>query len=135
MENLVLSMYLDERTANSIQDGCIDNEKFKGNVAPFTYHSEGETKALKKFARAHRANFVKGPPVTLIMISIPAKAAIKHIHDGDLKMMDDRPDRTVGFAKPVNQQNFPTMKVELTTMDVPGLPEELLNSGYELLNS
>ena len=41
---------------------------------------------------------------------------------------------TIAFAKPVNKKNYPSMILEVTTMDVQGAPEELLMAGYELLS-
>ena len=136
-EVLAVSMYMDEATAGkyfTANSVGIDNEAFTGMVVPFAPQSPGEEIALKKFARAHRAGYVEGPPAFLLTIKIPARFAVHHFLAQDIKVMDNRPEETVGFAKPVNQNNYPTMVLEVTAMDVPGQPEELLRAGYELLS-
>ena len=137
-EFLAVSMYMDEASARKYFTGValdgIDNKHFPGNVVPFAPQSPGEVIALKKYARAHRAQYVKGPPAYLLTIKIPANFAVQHFLDQDIKVMDNRPEETVGFAKSVNQRNYPTMIPEVTAMDVQGAPEELLRAGYELLS-
>ena len=136
-EFLSVSMYMDGATAAkyfTAKSAGIDNKGFTDMVVPFAPQSRGEKIALKKFARAHRANYISGPPVLLLTIKIPANAAVQHFLDRDLKVMDNRPEKTVGFTKAVNKDNYPTMLAEITEIDVPGAPEELLKAGYELLN-
>ena len=94
-----------------------------------------ETIALKKFARAHRAGYVKGPPAWLLTIRIPANNALGHFLANDLQVMHGRPEATVGFTKPVNVTNYPSMKPELIKIDEEGAPEQLLDEGYQLLRS
>ena len=93
----------------------------------------GEFTALKKFARAHRAGRVKGPPTWLLTLRIPATYAVEHILKKDIKVMTDRPEKTVGFLKPVNAYNFPRMQPTLTHIDTVGVPESLLELGRKLL--
>ena len=90
--------------------------------------------ALKKFARAHRAQFVDGPPTILLTIKIPAKFAVQHFLAQDIKILDDRPEETVRFLKAVNSYNYPTMMPQVTHIDVEGAPEALLTEGYSLLS-
>ena len=133
---LAVSMYMDEETAAKYFTGNavgINNKDFTDKVVPFAPKSKGEKIALKKFARAHRAEYISGPPVLLITIKIPADAAMQHFVDGDIKVMDRRPEKTIGFTKAVNIHNYPSMLAEVTQFDLPGTPEELLSSGYELL--
>ena len=135
-EFLAVTMYMDQATAekyftaNSIG---IDNEDFTGMVVPFAPQSPGEKIALKKFARAHKAQYVEGPPAYLLTIKIPANVAVQHFLDKEIKMMENRPEETVGFTMAVNKDNYPTMFPQVTNIDVPGAPDELLSAGYELL--
>ena len=135
-EFLEVSMYMDEANVEKhltdIDFAGIDNTSFPGYVVPFAPSIPGEKIALKKFARAHKANKVK-KPTHLLKIKIPAKDAVQHFLDKDIKVMEDRPEKTVAFAKRVNMQNYPSMSVELIEMDVQGGPEDLLKAGLELL--
>ena len=134
---LAVSMYMDAETAAKYFTGNsvgIDNKDFIDKVVPFAPESEGERIALKKFARAHRAKYISGPPVLLMTIKIPANAAVQHFLDRDIKVMERRPEKTIGFTRAVNIYNYPSMLPEVTQFDVPGTPEELLRMGYELLD-
>ena len=142
MNALRVYMYLDEGTVNryvTVSSGAqpstrsidIDNKHFAGYVVPFGLDEEN---ALKKYARAYNAWSVKGPPVLLVSITIPANFALQHFLDQEIKVMDYRPEATVGFTMPVNTTNYPSMKPQVTEIDVPGAPEELLRAGYELLS-
>ena len=133
---LAVTMYLDEATCGKYFSGGavgINNKDFQGNVVPLTPQSEGEAVALKKFARAHRAGYVTGPPVYLLTIQIPVYDTVQHFLAHDLKVLDNRPEATVGFTRAVSIHNYPTMKAEVTKIDVPGGPDQLLSAGYELL--
>ena len=70
----------------------IDNKSFQGKVVPFAPQSEGEKIALKKFARAHRAWYVWGPPAYLLTVKIPAKFALQHFLDQDIIVVEKRPE-------------------------------------------
>ena len=133
---LEVSMYLDKATAKKYFSGTvlgIDNQDFSGYVVPFAPKSPGETIALKKFARAYRARYVTGPPILLLRIKIPARFAVDHFVAQHIKVLDDRPEATVGFTLPVNASNFPSMRAEVTHFtDV--APEELLATGKQLLS-
>ena len=146
-ESLDAYMYVDARSLRAYQTGVatwlntnwhnhgIDNTLFSDNVVPFAVDSPGQQVALKKYARAHRAQSVLGPPVCLLHISLPASAALGHILRGDIKIMaSGRPEETVGFAKPVDQINFP----QLVGDYIPLNPAEgigLLTAGLELLST
>ena len=134
---LVVSMYLDEATFMKYESSGaagIDNEEYVGRVVPFAPHSPGNQIALKKYARAHKGGYVEGPPARLMTLKIPAGFAVDHFLAQDIKVMDNRPEETVGFAKPVNLTSYPSMHVEVTEIDVPGGPSELLRVGLELLS-
>ena len=134
---LVVTMYLDEATSIkyfSAGAAGIDNQDFVGRVVPFAPHSPGDQIALKKYARAHRAGYVEGPPARLLTLKIPARFAVHHFLAQDIKVMDNRPEETVGFARPVNATYYPSLQAEVTEIDVPGGPSDLLRAGYELLS-
>ena len=137
-EGLVVSMYLDEATARVLLPGTsvgINNNAFKGNVVPFAPHSDGEWIALKKFARAHRAGYVRGTPDYLLNITIPDIFALQHFLDQDIKVVEGRPEKTIGFTRIVNENYYPSMKVMVTTIDVSEADKlKMLNAGYGLLN-
>ena len=111
----------------------LDNRLFQDNVVPFAVDSPGQTIALKKYARAHFAGHVDGPPVCLLTIEIPAQEALYHIVNGDIKIMlaKERPEDTVGFTKPVSSVNFPSMSSHLYEIDQQK-GESILTSGLEL---
>ena len=141
-EFLTVSMYMDNDTVGKCFNGNsavdennflgINNEDFKGNVVPFAPQSEGDEIALKKFARAHRAEYVQGPPAILLTIKIPANTAVQHFLARDIQSLDDRPELTVGFMKSVNKDNYPDMKLEVKKIDAEGESEELLSAGLAL---
>ena len=135
---LAVTMYMDKATYEKYFTGAawgIDNNDFDGYVVPFAPQSGGELVALKKFARAYSTWHVKGPPVYLLTIKIPANDAVQHFLAHDLKVLDNRPEATVGFTRTVNIHNYPTMKAEVIKIDVPGGPDRLLRSGYDLLHN
>ena len=86
--DLAVSMYMDEATMwkyfSSTASGSIDNQDFQGDVVPFAAQSKDEWIARKKFARAHRARKVTGPPAVLIKIKIPGNMALQHFLDQDI---------------------------------------------------
>ena len=146
-ESLNAYMYVDARSLRAYQTGVatwlntdwhnhgIDNTLFSDNVVPFAVDSPGQKVALKKYARAHRAQSVQGPPVCLLHISLPASAALGHILRGDIKIMaSERPEKTVGFAKPVDKLNFPQMVGEYKFFN-PAEGIDLLTSGLKLLST
>ena len=146
MESLDAYMYVDEQTLQAFTSGVptwldthwqndgIDNRLFSGGVVPFACDSLGQEVALKKFARAHRAKHVQGPPRILLKVSIPAPAAVAHCLDGDIQiMLSGRPEKTIGFAKPVNNANFPSMVVSYREFNEAD-GTALLASGLELLS-
>ena len=121
-ESLDAYMYVDAQSLHAYQTGVatwlntdwhnhgIDNTLFSDDLVPFAVDSPGQEVALKKYARAHRAQSVQGPPVCLLQVSLPASAALGHILCGDIKIMPSgRPEKTIGFAKPVNTVNFPNL--------------------------
>ena len=135
-EFLAAAMYMDAATMNHYFTGGaagIDIQGWPGNVVPFAPSSEGESIALKKFARAHRARYATGPPKLLMVIKIPARFAVEHLVAKEIKVLDDRPEETIGFARPVNSRNFPSMQVDLVRIDDPEVSAELLRSGLALL--
>ena len=135
MDDLVVSMFLSDATMNKYFTGNaigINNEDFPGDAVPFAYQSDEEVIALKKFARAHKARRVEGPPTWLLTLRIPATYAVEHILKKEIKVVTDRPEKTVGFLKPVNAYNFPRMQPTLTHIDTVGVPESLLASGRKL---
>ena len=115
----------------------ICNTGFKGNVVPFAPSSEERQEideiALKKFTRAHKVRMVTGPPILLLTIKIPSDSLVDHILRKEIKVLDDRPEPTVGFTRPVNVTNFPTMEPEVTMIEDPWLGDELLSAGYMLM--
>ena len=135
-EFLAVAMYMDEATIQHYFNGGtvgIDNQGWTGRVVPLAPSSAGEWIALKKFARAHRARYVTGPPKYLVSIRIPVRFAVEHFLAGDIKRLEDRPEETVGFTRPVNTTNYPSMKAEVTKIDTPDGPNDLLEAGYQLL--
>ena len=138
VDSLVVTMYMDDDTMQKYFTGGavgIDNRGFLGGVVPFAPQSDGEVTALKKFARAHRSKSVKGTPRYLLTIKIPAESALEHILSKEIKIMDGRPEPTIGFALPVNTRNFPSMEAQFVEIDVPGGPDQLLKSGKDLLSA
>ena len=136
VDSLVVTMYMDDVTMQKYFTGGavgIDNRGFLGGVVPFAPQSPGEAIALKKFARAHRAGYVNGPPKFLVTIRIPARFAVDHFVAQDIKVLADRPEATVGFTLTVNATNYPSMQAEVTHMDVAFAPDELLDAGLQLL--
>ena len=138
-EFLTVSMYMDNDTVGKCFNGnsAVDEnnflgikiEDFKGRGVPFAPQSEGDEIALKKFARAHRAEYVQGPPAILLTIKIPANTAVQHFLARDIQSLDDRPELTVLFMKSVNKDNYPDMKLEVKKIDAEGESEELLSAG------
>ena len=131
-----MSMFLDDaKVLQYLRNRTVDiaNKDFQGEVVPFAPQSYEEYIAVKKFARAHRAGSVKGAPVLLVTVSIPARHALAHIRDLEIEYMDERPEETVAFTKPVNKTNYPSMHITLTPIDEPGAPEAFLQKGYALL--
>ena len=134
---LVVSMYLDDDTAfKYFHKGAngINNKDFPENVVPFAPQSNNEQVALKKFARAHRAGHVTGTPKHLLTIRIPSNCAVGHFVDKTIKVLDHRPEDTIGFTKPVTATNYPSMQVIWTKIDA-GISDQLLQLGLQLLCS
>ena len=136
-DNLVVSMYFDKATANKyFNRNCVGilNDDFAEYVVPFVCQSEGEQSALRKYARAHRAaKGGLGPPYILLTVKIAAKYALDHFLKQEIKVMDHLGGETVGFTMPVNITNYPHMQPVITKFDDPDVPDNLLRSGYELL--
>ena len=103
----------DESTWRS--DG-IDNALFAGKVVPF---AKDEADALAKFQRAEVNGNATGPPICMFQGQIPAKAALQHIVNGDIKMFFNRREVTIGFTKPVNKVNYPLMEMDCQGEPVP----------------
>ena len=135
MDQIVASMYTSSLPTDWKSDG-IDNGPFKGGVVPCAIESEGEKDALKKYARAHRAQKVTNPPRYLVKIKIPAQNALSHLlkNPPEILIMRERPEFTIGFAKPLNKTNYPTMQVDSTEIDA-GARQQLLDYGRELLDA
>ena len=140
-------MYVDAQSLEAYKTGVatwlntewhnngIDNKLFSEKLVPFAMDSPGQRVALKKYARAHRARSVQGPPVCLLHVSLPASAALGHILCGDIKIMaSGRPEETVGFAKPVDQINFPQLVGDYIPLN-PAEGMGLLTAGLELLST
>ena len=87
----------------------IDNALFAGNVVPF---AKDAAQAFEKFQRAQEHGNATGPPICMFQGQIPAEAALQHIVNGDIKMLFNRPEMTIGFTKPVNQVNYPLMEMD-----------------------
>ena len=135
-EFLTVCMYMDSASAASYFSGGvvgINNADFAG-VVPFAPTSEGEVIALKKYARAERANNVQGPPHLLLTIKIPACSALDHFVAREIRMVDGRPEETIGFARAVNVTNYPSMLPEVAEIEDPTVAEHLLLEGMGLLN-
>ena len=135
MDQLVASMYTTYLPSDWTSDG-IDNRPFSGGVVPCAIESEGEKDALKKYARAHRVQKVTNPPRYLVKIKIPAQNALYHMsrNPPEIVIMTDRPEFTIGFAKPLNKTNYPTMQVHSTEIDA-GERQQILDYGRELLEA
>ena len=112
----------------------INNEDFNGSVVPFAPTSEGEVIALKKYARAHWARRVHGPPHLLLSIRIPARSALYHILAREIQVLNNRPAETIGFARAVNVTNYPSMLPEVAEINDPTVADHLLLEGMRLLN-
>ena len=134
---LTAAMYLDDATIRRYltrpSEG-INNRGWSGNVVPFAPGSEDEWIALKKFARAHEAGHVTGPPKLLMIVRIPARFAVQHFVARDIQVLNNRPEATIGFAKPVNKESFPSMHVELAVIEDEVVSSRLLTSGLQLLS-
>ena len=136
-EFLTVCMYMDSATAASYFSGGgvgINNADFTGSVVPFAPTSEGEVIALKKYARAHRANRVQGPPFLLLTIKIPACSALDHFVARDIRMVDGRPEETIGFTRAVSVTNYPSMLAEVAYIEDATVADNLLLEGRQLLN-
>ena len=136
-EFLTAAMYFDNATAlryfSSEAEG-IDNNGWSGNVVPFAPSSEEQWIALKKFARAYQAGYIDGPPKLLMIVRIPARFAVEHFVARDIQVLNNRPEATIGFAKPVNKDSFPSMHVELAVIEDEVVSSRLLTSGLQLLS-
>ena len=134
-EFLTVCMYMDRATAGRYFSGGgfgINNALFEDSVVPFAPTSEGEVIALKKYTRHQRHN--RAPPYLLLTIKIPAPSALEHILAGDIQVLDNRPDKTIGFARVVNLDNYPSMQPEVAYFEDPIMANNLLLEGRQLLN-
>jgi hypothetical protein len=136
-DQLVASMYTTWLPSDWTSDG-IDNGPFSGGFVPCAIESEGEKDAAKKFARAHRSQKVTNLPRYLVKIKIPVQNALYHItrNPPEIRIFAERerPEFTIGFAKPLNKTNYPTMQVDSTEIDA-GARQQLLDYGLELLDA
>ena len=133
-DGLKVAMYLDAESPwrfFSATGTGIAFKAFKGNVVPFAPRSEGEVIALMKYTRAHKTNQVRGPPKYLVSIKIPWSEAWQHMLAQEIKIVEGRPEATIGFTKDVNTINYPTLRGQVVELDEVGLPEQLLRAGYD----
>ena len=137
---LAVSIFFDEEHAlrflrQENPDG-IDKRSFNGRVVPLAPQSEDESVAIIKFARAYRCGRVKGVPVLLLTLTMPARVAVAHFLQGDIYVMHEkegRPGKTVAFTKSVNRANYPFLTIVPTPIEPP-LGAELLRKGLEHFN-
>ena len=88
-----------------------DNTLFPGGTMPFKAvltRPDGKVVhnvAAKYYALAHRKEFVEGPPVALVSISVPPDTFFRALLKGHVVVRSDQ--LTVGFRKPLTSEYFP----------------------------
>ena len=90
-----------------------------GSTVPFKAWQSDHNKALDGFARAHRRGHVNGLPVFLIEAYMEESEFLARALAGDIMLNATMPG-TVSFVAPFNQQNYPTLVVDMIE-----IPEEL----------
>jgi len=144
---LEFRMYMDEKAVaahmennDSWLDGDwmrkgIDNKLYKGGMVPFAFPSEDEAFALQKFAHASRAGKVRGPPEYLLMGSLPWAEALGYIlaDPPSIKILRDRPERTIAFYQPLDQVHYPGLEFDLVHVEGAREQQLLLQKGLAAL--
>ena len=117
-------MYIDAETQQAMQTGKgvghwrVDPDMFRsawdiGSTVPFKAWQSDHGKALDGFARAHRRGHVNGLPVFLIEAYMEESEFLARALAGDIMLNATMPG-TVSFVAPFNQQNYPTLVVDVT---------------------
>ena len=65
--------------------------------------------AAEGYARALRAGKVNGPPKYLLKAELPPDAFLHHVAKGDIRIWPEM--HTVAFTKPMNNDNYPQIKI------------------------
>ena len=116
-----------------------DNTLFPGGTMPFKAvltRPDGEVVhnvAAKYYALAHRKEFVEGPPVALVSISVPPDTFYRVLLKGHVVVRSDQ--LTVGFRKPLTSEYFPGILGPEVHMLEGSLGTVVFFKGRALLNS
>ena len=116
-----------------------DNRLFPGGTVPFkaVLRAPGgkvvHNVAAKYYALAHRKEFVEGPPVALVSITVPPDTFYRALVKGDVVVHSDQ--LTIGFCKPLTPECFPGILGPNVHLLDDGLGLRVLSEGQELLNS
>ena len=137
-------IFIDEETFQAAQTGSVPwcsspNYRCSGldpvtfprilgicSTVPFKKWHPEHTMAADGFARAFRKKHVTGLPVYLIEAMMHERAFIDHVLAGDL-LVNATMLGTVGFTRPVDQNHFPTLVVDVTKRS-PEQAQEMLDS-------
>ena len=111
-------MYIDAESQQAMQTGkgvvpdMFQRESAIGSAVPFKAWKSDHSKALDGFARAHRRGHVNGLPVFLIEAYMEESEFMARALAGDIFLNATMPG-TVSFVKPFNQQNYPSLVVDV----------------------
>ena len=111
-------MYIDAESQQAMQTGKgVVPDMFQrvpaiGSAVPFKAWKSDHSKALDGFARAHRRGHVNGLPVFLIEAYMEESEFMARALAGDIFLNATMPG-TVSFVKPFNQQNYPSLVVDV----------------------
>ena len=111
-------MYIDATTQQAMQTGKgVVPDLFRpalgiGKTVPFKAWQPDHSMALDGFARAYRRRSVNGYPVFRIEACMEESKFLASALAGDIILNATMPG-TVGSIKPVNQQNFPSLVVDV----------------------
>ena len=100
------------KTGKGVVPDMFQRESAIGRSAvPFKAWKSDHSKALDGFARAYRRGHVNGLPVSLIDAYMEESEFLRRALAADIFLNATMPG-TVSFAKPFNQQNYPSLVVK-----------------------
>ena len=111
-------MYIDAESQQAMQTGKgVVPDMFQrvpaiGSAVPFKAWKSDHSKALDGFVRAHRRGDVNGCPVFFIEAYMEESELMARALAGDIFLNATMPG-TVSFVKPFNQQNYPSLVVDV----------------------
>ena len=89
----------------------LDPGIFPNGEVPMKFWSPDHTVALQWFARAIKAGTISRPPTSLLMAKMPALGFLEHCLRGEIVIHSQM--RTCGLKKPVNENNYPGLVMEV----------------------